>query len=220
MKTQAITDAKLFLEALATPEHFTKTVSEEELPHQFSTSGEKFFMAVFASVDAEIKINIYPKEIERFKKEQEIARATKKRSNYFGMFGDGHVSFDTSKGRMTFDRRGVSDSFYVDTDDTVETVNATIAEQISNIAASRERLARSVTMPDYGYNLTPERLEEQREILRKGGVARFAPAGFGTGHFISTNPKKLSRWTCKNASQALVDFFGVGMLFVEEFDHD
>lgn len=201
-----IKDAKTFLEALATPDWFAKTITEHK-----SDSGKMIITAVFAMIKNEIEITIYMYP-------DEIARAQKEKSRFFGSLGDGHTSFDTSKGRMTFDRHGVEDSFYVEADDTVETVNAKIVEQIQKVTLSRERLARSLTMPDYGYNLTPERLEKERDTLRRGGVARFAPSGFGTGHLISTKPR--GRYNCVRASQALIDFFGVGVLFVETFDHD
>lgn len=185
---------KKFLNAVPAPDGFTKEIYRENIGWS-EKSGTRPAVR-FRTSDIEIQIVMGD-------------------MNSYSV-GDGHTLFDTAKGRMSFDRTGVEDSFYVDADDTLAAVNAKLQKQINRIAETRARLARSVTVPHYGYNLTPERLAEHQLTLRKGGRVQLAPAGFGTGHTFSMRP---SRWAhpCRDDVN---NFFGIGMLFVETFDHD
>lgn len=201
-------DVVAFFAALATPPGFSKETYTETGWDMTSTPAPA---VVFRNLDAEpgteIKLIMDPKPTE-----YEL-------QNSFGIRGSGHTTFYTSKGRMTFDRRGVDDSFYVTNRDDVESVNATIAAQIARVAESRARLATCLTMPKYGYNVTPEILERDRDLLKRGLVARYAPAGFGTGHFFARSRNRVSRYAVR-ADKTVEDFFAVGPLFVETFDHD
>lgn len=111
-------------------------------------------------------------------------------------WADGHTSFTTSKGQRTFDRTGVEDSFYVDAKDTVKSVNAKIAEQITRVAESRARLARSETVPGLpgDWSVTPERRAEVGSALRTGGYHNFTPSGFGIGYCVTTRRPRDMRY--------------------------
>jgi hypothetical protein len=193
-KTLRTLGIKKFLNALPAPDGFTKEIYREKIGwHKKSITRPA---VRFCTNDVEIQIIMGDMDS--------------------GSAGDGHTFFDTVKGRKTFDRTGVEDSFYIEAEDTLAAASAKVQEQINRIAESRARLTRSVTVPHYGYNLTLERLAEHQLTLRKGGRVQLAPAGFGTGHTFSMRP---SRWAhpCRNDVN---NFFGIGMLFVETFDHD
>ncbi|MBI4471438.1 MAG: hypothetical protein HY646_02145 [Acidobacteria bacterium] len=136
----------------------------------------------------------------------------------WSILATGHVGFETPKGRFSFDRRGVEDSFYVDVGDTVESVDQKIAEQLERVEEARRRLARSVTVPGLPrpFELSPETLSTYREHLKAGRPVSLTPSGFGIGYSIS--PRRSSY--AKPASPALAAFFGTGPLFVSEMDCD
>lgn len=135
--------------------------------------------------------------------------------------GSGHTSFVTKHGVRTYDRIGVDDSFYVTdwkTKGVVENLAEILTEQVKRARESIERINNSVIVPGLTFSptLTAAQVEEHREKLRKKLSVSFAPGGFGTGHVILT---KKTRWS-RPAKKELVDFFNVGPLYVEDFDHD
>lgn len=197
-----ITNYKKFLEALTVPEGFSKEI------YTYDRDWDRFNPKVPA-----LKITGDGVEI------LVIMDGTKRPPKKAWAIASGHTSFDTSKGRMSFDRTGVEDSFYVDWDDTLEMVNEKISRQLEKVAASRERLTKAVTVPVLGYNLSPERFEQYKATLKAGKTVSMDPSGFGTGHLLSTKPR-LARYGVKKADPKINEFFGVGPLWIEEFDHD
>lgn len=192
-------DVERFIEQLAVPEGFTKTRGTED----YSWGKEKILhpsVTLSKGTEIEIKIVLSSPDAEYIR-------------------GSGHTSFDTKLGRRTFDRRGVDDSFYVDDVDTVETVNEKVKRQIEKVAESVSRLARSMSVPKWGFSVTPEQLDEIKAKLNKGQSHTFTPAGFGTGYVISKPGRKRNRWA-KPAPQEIVDFFGVGRLEYDTLDCD
>lgn len=138
---------------------------------------------------------------------------------------DGHTSFTTCKGERTFDRTGVEDSFYVKPTDTAAQVAATIAEQVQRVAESRERLARSETVPGLpgGWSLTPERKAEIAATLAAGRSHSFTPAGFGTGYnvYALIGAGRRPRFDAVRLPAETAAFFGVpGPLYYTTLDCD
>ena len=144
------------------------------------------------------------------------------RDNY--SLGTGHVSFSTSQGTRTFDRRGVEDSFYIGNPqnygindellDPVEAANKTIKRFIEEkIPASRAKIDQSETLP--GTSLLID--DEKRARLAADGKLTLTPSGFGTGYVFS---KTKTRWG-REATNAQKKALGVaGSLYVETFDAD
>jgi hypothetical protein len=127
--------------------------------------------------------------------------------------GSGHTRFKTEKGWLTYDRIGVSDSFYIDIGDDI---NKKIAEQLEKIKVSLEKHKTTQAVPGLGFLLTPETIEKHKKTLSEGGVVSLAPSGFGTGYHLSTRQRPGSH----EGSSELAKFFGVDKIFMTEFDHD
>lgn len=134
----------------------------------------------------------------------------------------GHTSYKGKNGVRSFDRRGVEDSFYVRDWDgklmTVDELRTTLVDQLGKARAALARDAEAMPVPGLpgGFTLTQAELENRRHQLTKTGYVRFMPTGFGTGYIVS---KKRSRWANK-AKKELVDFLGMGDLYVESLDCD
>lgn len=122
----------------------------------------------------------------------------------------------------TFDRIGVESSFYFHRTDTVETVRAKFAEHLTRIATQRERSARSVTVPEIGYSITPATKAQHTAALKSGSSISFSPSGFGTGYTLTLASRRRTRlgYGTRMAGTALNEFFGVGALLVETRDCD
>jgi hypothetical protein len=180
---------------LGTPEGFTKVLGEEKWRE------EPPFPTVTLTGDGiEIKAVFHPG------------------STY--EMASGHTSFDTVHGRRTFDAHGVSDSFYLSPWATVAEADEIVTAEIAKCRKSRGRIATSVVMPNYGYLFTAESLEEARKTLRAGKTLTRAPAGFGTGHYFRKSRGKFGHAYSTPAPASVVEFFGVGPIWVETFDHD
>jgi len=197
-QTVKVLGVEKFLVALSAPIGWKKEIYEHS--DGWNGKGVKYPAVRFQPMIGDIEINI-------------VIRAPKE--TRFSI-GDGHVYFDTAKGRMSFDRIGVDDSFYIDAEDTPASVALIFKEQLNRIEECRARLARSLTVPGLGYNLTPERLAEYQVVLKAGHSIRLAPSGFGIGHILSTRRGRYSH----PAGAAINDFFKVGPLHIEAFDHD
>ncbi len=133
----------------------------------------------------------------------------------------GHTSFMTSKGVMTYDRRGVSDSFYLAPQDTIQSLKAMLDGQLKKIEDSRKRIDASVVVPGLpgSFMVTPDRKAEITERLRASRPVHFTPAGFGTGWELYTG-RQQSRFD-KPASAELKRFFDFGgPLFLRQMDCD
>lgn len=131
------------------------------------------------------------------------------------------VNTDGTGGSRTFDRTGVDSSFHADVGETPDDVRRTLLEQIARVASSRERLARSTTVPGLpgGWLVTPEQRIEIAKLLRAGKSYSFTPSGFGTGYRLSTDRPGYGRRTGLPAETST--FFGVaGSLFYEPLDCD
>ncbi len=131
--------------------------------------------------------------------------------------GSGHTAYKDESGTWrTFDRRGVDDSFYLgaygDND-----VNLVVQKQIERVASARERSKQMVQIPGFGFRIHQDQVEAVKKKLQSGGSHTFTPAGFGTGHRLST--KRTASWS-KPLPPETAEFFGVRQLWDEHFDHD
>ena len=139
----------------------------------------------------------------------------------------GHVTFDSDKGRRSFDRHGVSDSFYIrnperdyndNAPDPITQANEAIKDFIEvKIPEARARIAGSEKLPGSSFLVTPQ----QKEKLRATGGLTLTPSGFGTGyHFTTTHPSVTASRGARPASEEQKRFFGLDELWVESFDAD
>lgn len=142
------------------------------------------------------------------------------------ILADGHVTFTSSQGVRTFDRRGVDDSFYIDnprknyrTDDGSEAVNETIRDFIERkVPESRARIDGSETVPGLAGRLVTA---DQKARLANEGQLQLVPAGFGTGYHLSTfKPSGVSAMGAREASAEQKAFFNTQQLWITEFDCD
>ena len=143
----------------------------------------------------------------------------------FDQNGSGHTRFKVDgRGWLTFDRRGVEDSFYhlnpftgVRTE---KSLNDIVAEQLAKVEASRVKLKSSVMVPDVGHYVSLDGLEQLQLDLKARGYIQFVPSGFGTGYFVSKKPQQGLKYGERRASQELEKFLGVSPLYVCPFDCD
>jgi hypothetical protein len=130
----------------------------------------------------------------------------------------GHTCFLTERGWWaSFDRRGVSDSFYLGAyGNPAGAIQSVIQEQLGEVARSREASKHMVQVPGFGYSVHRDNLEEMRKRIQGGASQAFTPSGFGTGHRLSTWPSPRA----VRMPQETATFFGVSALYDETFDHD
>jgi len=142
--------------------------------------------------------------------------------------GSGTTNFKTDKGVGTYDRPGVDDSFHwikysytkgvKDKVCSPDEIKATLDEQFVRIEKSRAFAATALTIPDIGFSVSPEALEDHKKTLKTRGHISFMPSGFGTGYNITRRTTR--RYGVKKGSAALEAFFGIAPLYVESFDCD
>ncbi len=128
----------------------------------------------------------------------------------------GTTQFKTERGWLSFDRRGVSDSFASPYDGPLPDPAQVVAEQLQRVEKFREEDADRIDVPGIGHRITPRMREEYSAQLRAGKTIAFIPSGFGTGLRYSV---KKARWATP-AAPALAAFFGVPKLYCETVDCD
>lgn len=186
--------------SLATPHNFVMTVSSE-VPY----NEPGLFTVTIRSEAIKIELDV---------------NFDSKHSYYLA---DGHVHFDAGKhGWRSFDRYGVESSFYINTPKSekevktfVQDVNKKILEQIVRAADAIKGYQNRIQVPGTQFTVTPEGKAEIVEKLRDGQRHTFYPSGFGSSLTLSTF---LNNYSTKN--DALAEFFGVPMIFVERRDND
>lgn len=137
-------------------------------------------------------------------------------SSSWDIVASGHTTFSTAKGERTFDRLGVEDSFYVNGDETLESLREKLNEQIEKIKVSRERISKSESIPGIPFMVTSDTKAAIAAKLRNGKNHTFTPAGFGTGYRISNHGGPWAK-RCKSETEK---FFGVSPLYYETLDCD
>jgi hypothetical protein len=130
----------------------------------------------------------------------------------------GHTCFKAESGFWaSFDRRGVSDSFYLGAyGDTAGDIERVIQEQIALVGRSREASKHMVSIPGFSYRVHQDNLEAMKKRIQSGASQTFTPSGFGTGHRLSTRRSRYS----KQMPAETAAFFGVDALYDDTFDHD
>lgn len=144
----------------------------------------------------------------------------------FDQTGAGHTNFNFEEDEVgrrtwqTFDRRGVEDSFYHlplwDGDKTKYNLNAIVKEQIRRVGEYFEYRKTAIPVPGIPHTISPDRLAMFKARLKTHGQISFHPSGFGTGYIITT---KMNRGA-KPAPKAMIEFFGVGELFISTIEMD
>lgn len=189
-----ITEAmKQFAEYITTPTGFSKVVVERENHIQVNL-GKDF---------TDIRIDIFPSTDE-----------------YFGGYiFQGHTTFETCNGRMTFDRTGVSDSFSGDAAHHQEfDVDNIIIMQLVRVKEAQvaEMSKKRLPTPLNSFRRTPEEIEVIIRRLQNGEFVSLLPSGFGTGYELRT---KSSPYAIA-ASKELCDYFAVPRLYLTSLDCD
>jgi hypothetical protein len=138
---------------------------------------------------------------------------------------DGTTNFsanaDGTGGTYSFDRTGVEASFTCRVTATPQDVADTLMAQLTRVAASRERIARSIAVPGLpgGWTVTPEQRIEIAKLLRAGKGTSFMPSGFGVGYRVYPR-RPASRYSSRLPAETST-FFGVSMpLFYDTLDCD
>ena len=133
--------------------------------------------------------------------------------------GGGETQFNTAKGWRTFDRTGVEDSFYwkvLYKGDKPKPFDEILKEQLERIVKSREYATSAISIPGIPFTVSPEGLTKLKEDLKTKGSRSFMPSGFGTGYVLYT--RRVAH--CRVAPKELVDFLGVGPIYITTFDAD
>lgn len=127
--------------------------------------------------------------------------------------GCGHTTFRTVRGMRSYDRLGVEDSFYWNSE---EELSRVLLRDLARIDLSRAYHERAIEVPGIGFTVSPEGRDAIREKLKSGRSHSFHPSGFGTGYVIVPN----KRHNYSKASPALRKFFGVRALWIYRYDAD
>jgi hypothetical protein len=138
----------------------------------------------------------------------------------FDDYGGGHTSFKTPRGWLSFDRRGVEDSFYhrpLFKGDKKRDLNELVTEQLERVRDRQAYYAAAVPIPGIPFTVAPDGVEGLKERLKKGSLT-FTPSGFGTGYVVSKRPQRGQQ--SKRATSELETFLGSSPLFVSTFDAD
>lgn len=138
----------------------------------------------------------------------------------FKQDGGGTTRFKVNGNWHTFDRRGVSDSFYWKTwNNKPLDPNALVIEQLEAVAKKREYHLTAVKIPDVGYTIAPNNVDALKAELRSKGIVIFSPSGFGTGYRLLRKQPNHPFGT-RRANKELEQFFGLSPLWLESFDAD
>lgn len=139
--------------------------------------------------------------------------------------GDGTTRFKNGDHYSTYDRTGVESSFYwLEMDygpkpkaPKLADMAEIVKDHLVRIEKSRDYQKTAISVPQIGFTVSPKTRVEYTQRLKTQGHISFTPSGFGTGYTIST--KKLYSYSTA-ASKELVDFWGVGPLWVSTMDCD
>ena len=137
-------------------------------------------------------------------------------------FCGGHTDFKSTKGWLSFTRRGIDNSFSLGewAEHDMHQANEAVASQITRARKSLSEYQQAVVLKVGGgsFTLTPKRLQGIKDLLSGGGRAQVAPGGMGTGYVLST-----TRFPGRYGSEASAEaasLLGVRRLYWQRFDHD
>lgn len=191
------------LVTIPTPEGFTRLDKYSPESEMDCETRE----VIFESPDVKIRLTHFP--------------ADETKENYVYQLATGHTDFKTQRGWHTFDRLGISDSFYVQADVTTVDVTETINREIARARAAIAHNLKTVQLPGIRFTCarTPEQIAEMKTKLRTGHAVTLAPGGMGTG-FILTRLRPRRRYGVTEATPELKKFLDMDTLWLESFDHD
>lgn len=133
----------------------------------------------------------------------------------------GHTIFKSLRGHWSsFDRLGVSDSFYITHHDEGDDAdpNKVLARELERVekylAADKDR----ISVPVIGHRITPERKAQDIAALKAGKSVRYMPSGFGTGYVFTAKASRGSY--TQPADPKLREFFECPTMVVERLDCD
>lgn len=135
----------------------------------------------------------------------------------------GETVFSDIDGKMkTFNRRGISDSFYlinpqINSNTVEKMIKDVIFAQIDKVEKSRSQTKVVGPHPLSRFEFTDKRLSQTKEALNTNGYAPINPPGMGIGYIISL--KKHDNFFQKGSSE-LAAFFGVKEIYYKTFDAD
>lgn len=129
---------------------------------------------------------------------------------------DGSTYYKGDGGWRTYDRRGIDSSFYT----------GSLTDPAEVIAEQRERIVKSlavskemVSIPGFGWRIHKDALPKVKAKLAEGGSHSFTPHGMGVGKQVTTRRPR-DRYGWQKAGAAMAEFFGVGALYIIDFDYD
>lgn len=130
---------------------------------------------------------------------------------------DGHTYFfdETLNTWRSFDRLGVSDSFYI-MEILFEPIAQVLLEQLMKVYETRDVSKFMVSVPTIPFRMHKDRISQVSEELKSGKSHSFMPSGFGTGYVISARPLKFGN-VGKNE---LAKFFNLESIYVRELECD
>jgi hypothetical protein len=141
----------------------------------------------------------------------------------FHCWGGGTTRFKIGDGWRSFDRTGVSDSFYwmglCSKRKVAADLSQIIDDQLKDVLKSRAFHATALMVPMVGYSIAPATLEEHKRRLTSHGLVRFTPSGFGTGYDVVTRRPK-HNYNVRRATAELETFYDRSPLWVVGFDCD
>jgi hypothetical protein len=135
--------------------------------------------------------------------------------------GSGTTKFKVNNNWLTFDRRGVEDSFYWKefSGKELRDFNAMILDQSRRVREAREFHQTALKVPDVGFSVSPDRLKALQKEIKTLGYVTFHPSGFGTGYRVVK--KSHNRFGgSRRASADLEKFLECAPLWIETFDCD
>jgi hypothetical protein len=207
---------KAFVASIEAPPGFVKTTGRG-----FHNGFEKYdelnkTWVLLENAEAGIKIAINVDDLPRAR--YQAGKKVPCRFTLEDVSCSGHTCYKSEAGHwLSFDRRGVEDSFYLgDYGTPLAEFSKVFQEQLIRIEKSKETSKKMLKIPGFGFSVHQDQLEELKKKLRSGGSHTFTPAGFGTGHIVST---RRGRYGTKLPAET-AKFFGVPELYDETFDHD
>lgn len=119
---------------------------------------------------------------------------------------------------FTFSRRGLDDSFYINT---AADIAKELPNQIKRVKDAQARLAnsREFNLGPVKRFFTPEALDKIVADLQAGKTYQYQPGHMGTGYTFSINPRIRNRFDRATASPELVKLVGQPV-YVSAFDAD
>lgn len=216
-KAKAITKAmEAFAKRIEAPKGFTKELLRNKLAvhgQPVEVFGDKECAGMLSVVvRGEAKVVVFNLNME------DVYKAGKKRGTAVSC--GGHTIFKNSRGGWSsFDRVGVSDSFYIshyDEGDDAD-VNKVLARELARIDKYLADDATRISVPVIGYRITTEQKAQYIATLKAGRTISFRPSGFGTGYVFSI--RKPRGWG-RQADPRIAEFFEQPVLWVEHLDCD